>query len=133
MKRLWLDLETYCEVPITHGAHAYAEIAQIMLFAWAIDDGPVSVWDCVPEPMPDLLAAVLCDQSVLIYAHNSHFDRTVMRHAGSVIERTAAKNLGRWRDTMVKGMCHGLPGALDKLGPILELDSPLDSCPRPTG
>lgn len=121
MQRLWLDLETYSEVPITHGTHAYAEHAQIMLFAWAIDDGPVSVWDCVPEPMPDQLAAALCDQSVLIYAHNSHFDRTVMRHAGSVIERAAAKNLPRWRDTMVKALTHGLPGSLGDLCDILQV------------
>lgn len=46
MTTLWLDLETYSPVPITHGAHAYAEGAEVMLFAWAIDDGPVSVWDC---------------------------------------------------------------------------------------
>ena len=25
MKTLWLDLETYSEVPITNGTHAYAE------------------------------------------------------------------------------------------------------------
>jgi DNA polymerase len=121
MTRLWADTETFSPVPITHGTHAYAARAEIMLFAWAIDDGPVSVWDCVPEPMPDRLRDALCDDQVLIYAHNSHFDRTVMRHAGSVIERAAAKNLARWRDTMVKALCHGLPGALEALCDILEV------------
>ena len=33
MTTLWLDLETYCEVPITNGTHAYAAGAEIMLFA----------------------------------------------------------------------------------------------------
>jgi DNA polymerase len=120
MKRLWIDLETYSEVPITHGTHAYAEHAVPMLFAWAIDDGPVSVWDCRTR-MPDEVAAALCDRSVLIYAHNSHFDRTVLRHAGSVIERAAALDIARWRDTMVKALCHGLPGALGALCEILQI------------
>ena len=145
MTRLWIDTETFSEVPITHGTHAYAERAEIMLCAWAIGDGPVSVWDCVPEPMPDQLRDALCDDQVLIYAHNSHFDRTVMRHAGSVIERAAAKNLPRWRDTMVKALCHGLPGSLGDLCSILEVptDEHKDKAgrqliqlfckPRPTG
>nr|DAW87547.1 MAG TPA: DNA POLYMERASE [Caudoviricetes sp.] len=42
---LWGDLETYCEIPITNGTHAYAEGVEVMLFAWAIGDEPVSVWD----------------------------------------------------------------------------------------
>ena len=39
---LWGDLETYCEIPITNGTHAYAEGVEVMLFAWAINDGPVN-------------------------------------------------------------------------------------------
>lgn len=33
MKKLYLDLETYSETPITYGTHAYAANAEIMLFA----------------------------------------------------------------------------------------------------
>ena len=43
MTTLYLDLETYCDVPITHGTHAYAEKAQVLLIAAAIDDGDVAV------------------------------------------------------------------------------------------
>jgi DNA polymerase len=50
---LWGDLETYCEIPITNGTHAYAEGVEVMLFAWAIGDEPVSVWDLTAgEPIP---------------------------------------------------------------------------------
>jgi len=45
MQKLWLDLETYSETPIKNGVHAYAENVEILLFAWAIDDEPVAVWD----------------------------------------------------------------------------------------
>lgn len=30
---LWGDLETYCEIPINNGTHAYAEGVEVMLFA----------------------------------------------------------------------------------------------------
>jgi len=115
MTTLWLDLETYCETPITNGTHAYAAGAEIMLFAWAIDNGPVQVWDkTTGSEMPAKLYAALTDPAVIIYAHNSHFDRTVLNH----FWRT---DLRRWRDTMVKALAHSLPGALGDLCDILKV------------
>lgn len=79
---LWGDLETYCEIPITNGTHAYAEGVEVMLFAWAIGDEPVSVWDLTAgEPIPSRLRKAIADPDTLLYFHNSHFDRTVLRHA----------------------------------------------------
>lgn len=116
MKTLWLDLETYSAVPITNGTHAYAEGAEIMLFAYALDDGPVKVWDCTARPlMPDDLADALDDPAVILYAHNSHFDRTVLWHCGYRLPRE------RWRDTMVKALAHSLPGSLGDLCDILKV------------
>ena len=67
MTTLWLDLETFSEVPITNGTHAYAAGAEIMLFAYALDDGPVQVWDCTARPlMPDDLADALDDPAVIL-------------------------------------------------------------------
>ncbi|EIK2976459.1 hypothetical protein LJ038_004954, partial [Salmonella enterica] len=40
---LWCDLETFSKTPITCGTHKYAEQAEVMLFAWAVGDEPVSV------------------------------------------------------------------------------------------
>ncbi|WP_334157892.1 DNA polymerase [Oryzomicrobium sp.] len=118
MTTLWLDLETYSTVPITNGTHAYAEGAEVMLFAWAIDDGPARVWDCTETlRMPDELAAALSNPSVTVCAHNSHFDRTVLRHA-----MPEWCPLGpRWRDTMVKALAHSLPGSLGDLCDILKV------------
>ena len=88
MTRLWLDLETYSEVPITHGTHAYAAGAEVMLFAWALDDGPVQVWDCtLGEWPPAALEDALDDETVEIWAHNSGFDRTVLRVNGWDVQR----------------------------------------------
>lgn len=118
---------TYSTVPITSGTHAYAEKAEVLLFAWAIDDGPVSVWDCTTNTkgvvrVPIDLLEALEDPDVLICAHNSHFDRTVLRHAAPCkAAKAAAHQTERWRDTMVKALAHSLPGALSDLCDILQV------------
>ncbi|HCB0229272.1 TPA: DNA polymerase [Klebsiella variicola subsp. variicola] len=113
---LWGDLETYCEVPITNGTHAYAEGVEVMLFAWAIGDEPVSVWDLTAgEPIPSRLRKAIADPDTLLYFHNSHFDRTVLRHAMPEL----APAVERWRDTMVQALAHSLPGALGALCQVL--------------
>ncbi len=120
MTTLWLDLETYSEVPINQGTHRYAASAEILLFAWAIDEGPVSVWDLgTGDPMPAELRHALLNADE-VYAHNSHFDRTVLKHALRPI--TLVPPLDLWRDTMVQAMAHGLPGGLGDLCDILKID-----------
>lgn len=118
MTTLYLDLETYSEERIQHGTHRYAERAEILLLAYAIDDGHVQVWDVTAGgPMPRLLGAALTDPDVLVCAHNSHFDRTVLRH----VMPDLCPPVERWRDTMVKALAHGLPGKLDTLCEVLGL------------
>lgn len=119
MTKLWLDLETYSETPITNGTHRYAASAEIMLLAWAVDDGPVSVVDFMAgEVMPPALCGAIADESVEVWAHNSGFDRTVMSYA---LLPTYCPPAARWRDTMVQTLSHGLPGALGTLCEILKL------------
>ena len=113
---LWGDLETYCDVPINNGTHAYAERVEVMLFAWAIDDGPVSVWDLTAgEPIPSQLRKAIANHDTTLYFHNSHFDRTVLHHAMPEL----APPVERWRDTMVQALAHSLPGALGALCEVL--------------
>ncbi|HHT1034713.1 TPA: DNA polymerase [Klebsiella aerogenes] len=113
---LWGDLETYCEIPINNGTHAYAEGVEVMLFAWAIGDEPVSVWDLTSgEPIPSRLRKAIANPDTILYFHNSHFDRTVLRHAMPEL----APPVERWRDTMVQALAHSLPGALGALCEVL--------------
>lgn len=113
---LWGDLETYCDTPINNGTHAYAERVEVMLFAWAIDDGPVSVWDLTAgETIPSQLRKAIANPDTILYFHNSHFDRTVLRHAMPEL----APPVERWRDTMVQALAHSLPGALGALCEVL--------------
>lgn len=113
---LWGDLETYCDIPINNGTHAYAEGVEVMLFAWAINDGPVNVWDITAGGgIPHSLYEAIADPETLLYFHNSHFDRTVLRYAMPRL----APPVERWRDTMVQALAHGLPGALGELCEVL--------------
>ena len=113
MTDLWLDTETWSGIPIKHGAHRYAEAAEVLLVALAIDDQPTDVWDTQDRPSwrEDLQARV--DETERVFIHNSAFDRTVLRHCGVTIP--AEKIV----DTMVLAMQHALPGSLGQLCEIL--------------
>lgn len=114
---LWADLETRSAVPIKNGTHAYAAGAEVILFAYAIGDGTVNVWQVQHEPIPKDLQTCKASE---IWFHNSAFDRTVLRHAlPSVLPTTP----DLWRDTMVQALSHGLPGSLGQLCEILRVST----------
>ena len=120
MSKLFIDTETFSPVPIKHGVHRYAEEVEVMLFAWAIDDGPVQVWDVTADATPpEGLLATLLDRDTEVWAHNSHFDRTVI--AWAICDLVPP--LERWRDTMVQAYAHSLPGSLDMLCQVLGVDA----------
>lgn len=113
--RLWLDLETYSDTPIACGTHVYAQGAEVMLLAWALDDAPAQVWDrTAGGEMPPALYAALTDPAVEIWAHNSHFDRTMLN-------RLWATDLHRWRCAMALAFMHSLPGSLGDLCRVLRV------------
>jgi DNA polymerase len=116
---LYLDLETYCTVPIAHGTHAYAEKAEVMLLAYAVGEDDPQVLQFPDEIHSDRwaqLRATLGEPSVRVVIHNSHFDRTVLRHAMGIDIPTS-----RIHDTMVQALSHGLPPSLGQLGEVLGL------------
>lgn len=117
---LWLDLETYSEADLLSvGTHAYAEhpSTEIVVAQWAIDDGEPVVEDLTGRRNCSFqLAAWLERSRCAIDAHNSVFDRTILRNVWNL-----DIPVERWRDTMVKALLHGLPGGLDKLSTILQL------------
>lgn len=126
MTILWLDTETYSECDLkTAGTHRYAEhpSTEITVAQWALDDGEPIVRDCTDMGnggnfMPAELHPLLLDSSVTIVAHNSMFDRTLIRHVWGL-----DIPVERWQDTMIKAMAHGLPGSLDKIGQIVGLEA----------
>jgi DNA polymerase bacteriophage-type len=113
MTTLYLDLETFSTVPITHGTHRYAEEAEVLLVALAVDDGPVDVWDTQDEPQWRAVLLHHIDVADTIVIHNSAFDRTILRHQGIDIP------VEKIRDTMVQALAHSLPGSLGMLCDVL--------------
>jgi DNA polymerase len=126
MTTLWFDCETYSECDLKkHSTHAYAEhpSTEITIAQWAVDDGEPQVLDvtaipdvCKTNPLQPLFD-LLEDPNVIVVAHNSHFDRTLLRNVWGI-----DVPVERWRDTMIKAMLHGLPGGLEKVGIVLGLD-----------
>lgn len=115
--RLYLDTETFNERPIDVGTYRYAETAEIMLMTYAIDDGPVCLWDYSEGLPPPDLAGLAKRTGAEVVAHNAMFDRTVLRLGNLRMEIP----LEQWRCTMVQGMSHALPGSLGELGRVLGL------------
>ena len=114
-KTLWFDLETFSETPIKHGTYRYAQDAEVMVFAYAFDDGETQVWDLTDgSEMPEDLADAIADPSVICVAHNSMFDRTVLRLSMGIDIPTS-----RIHDTMIIALSHSLPGALGTLCAVL--------------
>lgn len=129
MGRLWLDLETFSEVPIKHGTYRYAESCEIMLFAYAVDDDEPGIVDFTAgETLPQDIIFLVNDPDEELWAHNSMFDRTVLRYQHTDFAKV---QIQRWRDTMVQAYSHSLPGSLDKLCEILKV--PQDSRKLKTG
>lgn len=118
--KLWWDLETFSETPITAGAHRYAENAEVLLFAWAVDDGPVQCWDATNSvilPFELQNAFRGCDEA---WGHNAgNFDSVILKHCAPKLLELIGPKL---RDTMVQALCHGLPGSLGALCDIFKLE-----------
>lgn len=114
---LFSDLETFSQTPIKFGTHKYAEQAEILLWAYAIDDGEVKVWDVTSgAAMPADLAEAFNDPDVRQVWHNGgNFDRVVLRACGYPLP------VERMFDTMVCALAHSLPGGLEQLGEVLGL------------
>lgn len=125
MPKLYCDLETYSPIPLKNGTHAYAEPAEVMLWTYAMDDGPVKCWDVTeagPWGMPDDLRGPLLDRDVMtVWQNGGMFDRVVLKHA--LPELYNAVPIERWYDTMVQALAHSLPGSLDALCEIFKIDT----------
>lgn len=112
---LWIDTETFSPTKISRGTDVYAQLVEIMIVAYAFDNGVVQLWDCTLDPiMPADLRAALDDPSYTIVAHNAFFDRTVMRYAWQF-----EVPLERWHCTMAQALAHSLPAGLALLCDVL--------------
>ena len=124
MHTMHVDIETYSPVDLSEcGVYKYAEDpqTQVMLIAYAIDDGPVNVIDemIMTEEDADLhfkFYDLLVDPEVIKYAYNANFERTLL--AKWAREEMPPE---QWRCTMVHALMCGLPASLMQAGLALGL------------
>lgn len=134
-RRLFLDLETFSSIDIKAGAFRYMEAPdfEILLVAYAWDNGPVQVLDMAAKAPPavcqtiheelGVIRAALTDPSIVKVAHNSAFERAALHRAFGVYLPPE-----EWEDTMVFAAYNGLPLSLEGCGSALGL--PLQKDPE---
>ncbi len=116
MTLVFIDVETYSELPIAKvGGYRYAEEAELLLVSYAIDDEPAKVVDLTAgEAWPQELLEQVNNEKAYFIAHNSMFDRNVLKRVFPALADPA-----RWADSMVRAYIHSLPGALGTLCDLL--------------
>lgn len=119
---LYLDTETFSEADLKKvGSYAYAEhpTTEVIICTYAVDDGPVEVWDCTSESvMPISLRVALRNVMrgrMKIVGHNFlMFDRLILKHCWG-FDIPVSNTI----DTMIWAFRHALPGSLDALCEVL--------------
>lgn len=118
-KQLHIDIETYCDLDLTKvGVYAYAShpTFEILLFAYAYDDGPVKCVDLINDTLTEDIINDLTDPQVIKVAHNANFEMTCI---GEYFMLDIDSS--QWECTMVMALHSGLPGSLSQLGGVLGL------------
>lgn len=132
--KLYVDIETFSSVDIrTAGLYKYAESEdfEVLLLAYAIDDGDVEIIDLTDDN--DITRQKLAEFERILKspnhikcAHNAHFEMECLERALHVVIRPS-----QWECTMVRGMYRGYPASLEKMGEAL--DMPEDKAKLRTG
>lgn len=115
--RLWLDLETRNIVDIN--TPTYVDTAEILLFLWAIDDGPVYCWDVYHDAeIPMVLEDALLDSKyVKTHFNGRAFDCRIIRNALTIDVPPEDQD-----DVKETAMRYNLPQSLAKLGGAVGLE-----------
>lgn len=122
MHELGIDIETYSSYDLkTCGVYRYVEAPDwaILLFAYAVDGGPVQCVDLASgESLPEDVRAALTDPVVVKTAYNAAFERVNLgRYLGVRLDPA------QWRCTMVRAARLGLPLPLGQCGEVLHLEA----------
>lgn len=119
MHKLSIDLETFSSAPIGKtGAYRYIDSPdfEILLFAYALDNGPVTVIDVASgEAVPEWLVEALHSPEYIKTAYNAPFEIGCLSKVYGPMEPS------QWRDTMLHGLYAGYTAGLDATGRALGL------------
>lgn len=115
MARLFFDFETRSPADIAVGYDNYFPVAEPTLLTWALDDGPVNVWE-LGMRRPERFINLCYNPGIKLVAHNAPFERHCLKYFYAV-----EVALERWHCTMAQAYAHSLPGSLEVLGTALGL------------
>lgn len=109
MTNLNIDVETFSVEDIKSGVHKYASGAELLLFAYSYDDGPVQVVDIAQgEEIPGFIVDALFDKKVIKKAWNAAFEIEILENF-----LMCELPLSQWSCTMVRSARCGYPLSLD--------------------
>lgn len=119
---LGIDYETYSDLNLKEVAssrYSRHSSTEVLMGAYEFNDsGKIEQWDQAGgEPMPKIVAEALVDDQCEKWAWNASFEIQITQNCLGI-----KSPIEQWRDTMVMAMSCSLPGALDKAGPIIDLD-----------
>lgn len=118
---LGIDIETYSTVDLTRSTvYRYSEDPsfEVLLFGYAIDDGPVTVVDVTRDGIPQDIVTMLTSPDVVKQAYNANFERVCLSRALGMKDFLPPE---QWRCTMVHALSCGLPRSLKDVGKVLGL------------
>lgn len=109
------------------GAHKYARdpSTEVLMMAWAFDDGPLDIWlpeDEFPEDVIQHMA-----EGGLIHAWNAQFERLLIQYVLAPKLDIPIPDIAQYRCTAAQARAHGLPGKLADCAKALDLPLQKDS------
>ena len=119
MKRLWLDYETRSLVNIKNSGldrYAHDPSTEVLMLAWAVDLGEVSLWQPRLGPMPEELRAMMMDPSVQLCAWNYNFEKKISEFVLGIPTEQS-----RWYDPSVLCAYMSLPIGLGRASEALSI------------
>ena len=118
-----VDFETFSDVDIKKaGLYKYVESPafDILLIAWAVDDGPVQLIDLARGEDPAPFLKVVYDEDTVLRSYNAAFEHATLN---TWLKRRNLPTLqiGNWRCTMAHGLYCGYTAGLAATGEAMGL------------
>ena len=126
MKILSIDIETFSDIDLGKcGVYRYTDSPNfdILLFAYSIDEGPVSLVDLASgaEISEEIVEAILSEE-IIKTAFNANFERVaLMRYLSRKLDKEVYLNPSSWRCSEVQAAMLGLPLHLEGVAKVLRL------------
>lgn len=127
MKILSIDIETFSDIDLGKcGVYRYTDSPNfdILLFAYSIDEGPVSLVDLASgEELPEKIVEAILSEDIIKTAFNANFERVaLMRYLSRKLSKDVYLNPSSWRCSEVQAAMLGLPLHLEGVAKVLRLE-----------